>query len=88
MSLLQEVRDYKDVITFGKYKGHTYRYIIDIDPSYIDWLDSQEIVKLPARMMKKVLHNKKENDIFYDVDISHADDDIINGGCDPNMWGD
>ncbi len=27
-----------DKITFGKYKGKTYREIFDIDPQYIDWL--------------------------------------------------
>lgn len=40
---------YKDVITFGKYKGETYDEIAEYDPSYIIWIkENVKGVKLPS----------------------------------------
>ena len=40
---------YKDVITFGKYKGEIYDEIAERDPSYIIWIkENVKGVELPS----------------------------------------
>jgi len=39
---------YKDIITFGKYKGELYDKVAELDPSYIIWIkENVKSVTLP-----------------------------------------
>lgn len=38
----QSLTKYTDVLTFGKFKGHTVRYILDHEPGYIIWLEDNK----------------------------------------------
>jgi uncharacterized protein (DUF3820 family) len=40
-----------DIITFGKYKGKSFGFIIDIKPDYIIWLASEGIVEFDAGIL-------------------------------------
>ena len=35
----QVISKYTDVLTFGKYKGHTVEWLLSNHPSYILWMD-------------------------------------------------
>lgn len=34
---LKPHNELSEVMTFGKYKGHTKEYVLDLDPSYLLW---------------------------------------------------
>jgi len=84
----QTIKKYSETIIFGKYKGKSFRYILKENPSYILWLDRENIVKMPSSLVNKA--REANNSLSYDnfSYSSHADDDPTYGGCDPNMWGD
>jgi hypothetical protein len=43
-----KIDPYKDVITFGKYKGKVFDEIAEIDPSYIIWVkENVKTITLP-----------------------------------------
>lgn len=44
-----------DVLTFGKYKGMTVRYILDVDPSYILWLDEENICSISQSILNDAI---------------------------------
>lgn len=48
---------YDCVFPFGKYKGYKVRYVIDNEPSYILWLDEQDIVKFTDEMIDEAEEN-------------------------------
>jgi len=88
MEFRQIVKKYDDAITFGKYFGKSFRYILEENPSYIVWLNDENIVKLPARLVEKAEKMKFDRTSISSSQVYHSDDDPIYGGCDPNMWGD
>lgn len=68
-----------DVLTFGKYKGMTVRYILDVDPSYILWLDEEKICSISQSIL----------DNATDEDLNQQLDEMDFGLPDPwDMWGD
>lgn len=40
----QTIKDYSDVMPFGKYRGKTVEWIAEHDPAYILWLVENDIV--------------------------------------------
>lgn len=40
-------------LTFGKYKGHTVRWLMDLHPDYLLWLSNNAICKVISKIYKK-----------------------------------
>ena len=55
---LQEITKQSEILTFGKYKHKTIQYVLRIDPSYILWLNREDVVKFPQEIL----------DLAYDYD--------------------
>jgi broad specificity phosphatase PhoE len=43
----------EDSITFGKYKGKTFQEILEIQPSYILWLQEEKIIKFSQEILER-----------------------------------
>jgi hypothetical protein len=52
MAIRQIVTSYEDVITFGKFKGETIGRIAEVEPSYIVWLNDEEVVKFTKEIVE------------------------------------
>lgn len=50
----QIIKDYEDIMTFGKYKGKTIEWIVDEQPSYIVWLVENEIIECDDEIYEDV----------------------------------
>lgn len=59
----------EDIINFGKYKGHTFDEIADMEPSYILWLsENVDSIKLPKKWLEAVEWDVREEEgMFMDV---------------------
>lgn len=70
------MRNPEDKITFGKYKGKTFKKIADIDPDYILWLDKNvKDVKLPKKWIECVeMDIRERNSELHDILAEHAFD--------------
>jgi uncharacterized protein (DUF3820 family) len=55
------VKDYDDVITFGKYRGKTIGDIADINPRYIIWLNEEKIVEFPEDILEAAIIDDANN---------------------------
>jgi len=68
----QIVTSYADVITFGKFKGKTIRWISQQEPSYIIWLDEEKIVQFLDEILDNAIsddaNNSPPEDYFYQSD--------------------
>lgn len=42
-----------DTMPFGEFKGQTVRYILDHRPSYIVWLDSEEVAIVNPKIVEE-----------------------------------
>jgi hypothetical protein len=51
MAHRQTVKSWNDKITFGKLNGKTFADILQEQPSYIIWLDQEDIAELPKWMI-------------------------------------
>jgi len=60
MAVRQIVKSYDDVITFGKFKGKTFKVIAEVQPSYLEWLNNEEIVDMPAEMVQAAIDDANE----------------------------
>lgn len=60
MAVRQIVKSYDDVITFGKFKGKTFGVIAEVEPSYLEWLNNEEIVDMPAEMVQAAIDDANE----------------------------
>lgn len=47
----QTIRHKLDVLTFGKHKGKTIRWIIEHDPSYLIYLGDEKIIEIPQEFI-------------------------------------
>ena len=45
MAIRQKVTKVTDILTFGKYKGKNIDFVLGEEPSYLLWLDENEIVE-------------------------------------------
>lgn len=61
MSIRQIVKSYDDVITFGKFRGKTFGWIAEIEPSYIEWLNNEEVVDMPEEMVQAAIDDAEED---------------------------
>ena len=61
MTIRQKVTRYEDVITFGKYKGKTIEWIAENDPSYIVWLNDEQIVDFPDEIVDAAIMDDMNN---------------------------
>jgi len=59
MAVRQIVKSYDDVITFGKFKGKTFKVIAEVQPSYLCWLNDEEIVDMPEDMVIAALEDSE-----------------------------
>lgn len=57
----QTVRDYSDIMSFGKWKGKSFKTIADTDPSYLVWLNNEEIVDMPKEMVEAALSDWQDD---------------------------
>lgn len=62
MAIRQTVKSYDDVITFGKFKGKTFGFIAEKQPSYLCWLNDEEIVDMPEDMVEAALNDSEALD--------------------------
>lgn len=53
MSYKYTLRERTDKLSFGKYKGKTIEYVLNENPSYILWLDREQIVYLPTPIISE-----------------------------------
>jgi hypothetical protein len=60
MTIMQTVTRQKDVLAFGKYKGHDIAWVLLLHPGYICWLDEKQIVKFPRRILEKAIKANEE----------------------------
>lgn len=65
-SVRQTVKDYNDVMTFGKHSGKTVDWIADNEPSYIVWLDDEGIVKFPDFILEDAIESEMESYRYFD----------------------
>lgn len=74
MTIRQVVKHYGEKITFGKYKGKTFQWILYNEPSYLLWLDMEEIVDMPEDLVKAAVKQNKEQNLIQNhiPDISDA----------------
>ena len=66
---IQHITHKLDKFSFGKHKGLTARRVIEIDPSYIMWCDSEGIVKFSAEILDSANDNM----------VSHTFDNLVGG---------
>lgn len=59
MAIRQVVKNYGEKITFGKHKGKTFQWILDNEPSYLLWLDREEIVDMPEDLVEAATKKEK-----------------------------
>lgn len=50
----QVIKDYEDIMTFGKHKGKTVDWIAENEPSYIVWLVENEIIECDDEIYEDV----------------------------------
>lgn len=55
MTIKQSVNNKSDVLVFGKHKGKTVQKILDEEASYILWLDKEEIVEFPKKIIEEAV---------------------------------
>ena len=72
--VLQVIKKKSDMFTFGKHKGKSICSILLDDPSYILWLDMQEIVEFSD----EIIEEAEEKDDSRDYSIGDM----------PENWGD
>lgn len=53
-----------EILTFGKHKHQTIQHILRTDPSYILWLDQENIVQFPSNIIN--LATDKMDDMRYE----------------------
>ena len=63
MTVRQVVTKRTDVLTFGKHKGKTIAAVLKDEPSYILWLDAEEIVEFPD----DVLSDARQGALYGDI---------------------
>ncbi len=72
MAVRQIVDDYAVVITFGKFKGKTFDWIAENEPSYIIWLSEEGIVKFSDEILDAAImddmNNTPPEDFFWQPD--------------------
>jgi len=58
-----EITSDEYVLTFGKYKGETVRYVLNTNPGYIEWLDDEKILKFSDEIYQEaqILEDESEN---------------------------
>lgn len=61
MAVRQIVKSYDDIITFGKFKGKTIDWIAKNDPSYIIWLNDEQVVDFPAEIIEAAIMDDMNN---------------------------
>ena len=61
---IQSITHKLDKFFFGKHKGQTARKVIEDDPGYIIWCDSEGIVKFSA----EILDNANDNMVGHTFD--------------------
>lgn len=61
MTIRQVVTGYQDILTFGKFKGKTVRWIANEEPSYIIWLDEEKIVTFPDEVLDNAISDDANN---------------------------
>lgn len=52
MKTIQSITHKLDKFSFGKHKGKTARWVIENDPGYIVWCDSEGIVKFSTEILE------------------------------------
>lgn len=77
MSYKYTLRERTDKLSFGKYKGKTIEYVLNENPSYILWLDREQIVYLPTPVIseaeEKLSHKRHghKEDIYVGTVFDH-----------------
>lgn len=68
---------YTDVLTFGKYKGHTVKWIMRVQPSYLCWLHDEEIANVDWEILNEAMSEELEDalDDWMGVDVYGFMDD-------------
>jgi uncharacterized protein (DUF3820 family) len=51
------------VLKFGKFKGKTLEEILDLEPSYIIWLDEAEIIIIPTDILRQAVNLNQGQDL-------------------------
>lgn len=69
MNYRQTMTHKLDVFEFGKFKGKSVRHVIENEPSYILWLDTEKIVKFS----KEIIDNAEDNNHSDCGDLSDGD---------------
>jgi hypothetical protein len=54
-----------DKFGFGKHKGETVRHVIEHDPEYILWLDSENIVEFSREILDNAEDYSGEDDSYF-----------------------
>jgi hypothetical protein len=62
MTIRQKVINKNSIITFGKYKDKSVRYILSVEPSYILWLHEKGIVEFPDDIVEEAEYLDDDDD--------------------------
>jgi hypothetical protein len=57
----QNITDYEDVMTFGKYKGKTVEWIWEHNLEYLIWLVDEGVVKMREEMYEAACLDDADN---------------------------
>lgn len=57
----QIIRSQDTVLQFGKYKGKTVEWVLEMNPGYLLWLDDHKIVTFTQELLDLVAQSEMEN---------------------------
>lgn len=77
----QVIKSESDILTFGKFRGKSIRYVLDNEPSYILWLWEHNVSEISVRILvaASILSGLEDNTGYL------QEDDIWSNGVDD--WG-
>jgi hypothetical protein len=57
---IQIIKSRYDKLIFGKHKGESIKFVLDVDASYILWLDTKEIVEFTEDIIDDAIRLERD----------------------------
>lgn len=57
----QVIKSESEILLFGKFKNCTVQHVLRTEPSYILWLDEEQVVKFPQEILDNATDNEFDN---------------------------
>lgn len=66
----QAIRHKLDILTFGKHKGKTVRWVLEREPSYILWLHENKVCEIAEEIVEAATDSEIED--YLDDTFGHS----------------